>query len=306
MSIEIPQDPYDLALKTVARAAPWVFFRVAGLPAEPSTVRFEDSGVIVKELHADTVLIQEDATGEPPFGLCLEYVWQFDRDRLRGWILKALTLEEKLGCTVLLIVIYLRPAPPSQLPMRLVRTAAGKSNDDGFETVHLWEFADQIRCGAFPELAPFLILWEHEDAEGTLRDEKELIEASGLPEPVRREVLGAAYLLGLKYASRHVVDMVFQETVMKLEDMGLIGERIAAQIAEKEAVAWNKGQEVGHAQGRTEEAREMAKRVLARRFGALPAVWAALIDRSDAEWCAALVERALEVESLAELEGGLN
>lgn len=63
------------------------------------------------------------------------------------------------------------------MPDRLVRTSAGHSNGHRFETVRLWELADRIRKGELPELAPFLILWKHEDALGTLREEREVIQA---------------------------------------------------------------------------------------------------------------------------------
>jgi len=294
---------------------------MAGIPADPSLLRLEDSGVIVKELHADQVLVHAATRSAAAFGLCIEYVWELDRDRLRGWILKALTLEETLNHTVLLVVVYLRPTAAAERPDRLVRRAGGKSNHHAFETVYLWEFAERIRSGELPELAPFLILWDHEDPEGTLRDEKELIQSAELPEPVKREVVGAAYLLGLKYASRRIVDAVFREEVMKLEEMGLIGERIAAQLAEKEALAWERGlsrgleegreqglekgleegREEGRAQGRDEEARELTMRILRLRFGVLPDSWTTLIAQLDAERCGRLLEQALQVESLAEL-----
>src|SRR5262249_11843859 len=58
----------------------------------------------------------------------------------------------------------------------------------------------------------------------------------------------------------------------------------------------------GEARGRTEEARSLAVNLLSKRFGALPEALVKHIQAAEKEWCERLLERAMEVETLAELE----
>lgn len=58
----------------------------------------------------------------------------------------------------------------------------------------------------------------------------------------------------------------------------------------------------GQAEGRVVEARRLTLRVLTKRFGDLPAEWVQRMEAAPAEWCERVLERALEVESLAELD----
>ncbi|HTE21193.1 MAG TPA: DUF4351 domain-containing protein [Armatimonadota bacterium] len=55
-------------------------------------------------------------------------------------------------------------------------------------------------------------------------------------------------------------------------------------------------------QARAEQARSMVLRVLHKRFGVLPVPLVARVEAADAEWCMNLLDRALDVESLVELD----
>ena len=58
----------------------------------------------------------------------------------------------------------------------------------------------------------------------------------------------------------------------------------------------------GEARGRYEQARRIAMSVFWKRFGELPSALVERIEQASAEECERLVERALEIESLEELD----
>lgn len=78
-----------------------------------------------------------------------------------------------------------------------------------------------------------------------------------------------------------------------LKDLGIISE----WMEESEAR--------GFTEGRSEEARSMLRRVLERRFDPVPAVLEERIAVAEPEWCYALLDRALTLESFEELQAGL-
>jgi len=262
---------------------------------EPGAVRAADSSVIVKELHADGVFIHEGEAER--WGLYTEYQYEPDSRLLPTWAQKALALQDHLGFPVVLLVIYLRKGERATFPERYHVSAGGLSNEFRFPVIRLWEHAGRIRSGELVELAPLLVLCEDRPAESVLEEERELLRAAELPHSVRSELMGLAYLLGMRYLAREILDAVFGEELPMLKDAGIISE----WIEEGQARGLAEGVEQGLAQGRAEEARRFMLLFLSRRFGELPPHVIALVQAADPEWCEALLERAVRAETLEEL-----
>lgn len=70
-----------------------------------------------------------------------------------------------------------------------------------------------------------------------------------------------------------------------MQDLGLIGDWIME----------------GEARGETSRARKTALRFLIKRFGTLPPALLERIEQADADWCDALLDRAIYAANLSEL-----
>jgi hypothetical protein len=295
-----PPNVIDLSLKELARCVPDALFRFLGVEARREQIRIVDPGVIVKELEADSVLLYSGDGGEPEWGLHLEYQFQPDRRELRRWALKALSLSEHLNLDILLVVLYLRKGSRASFP-REYRAGGAITNRFEFETVCLWEEAERIRGGDVPELAPLLVLCEDGPPEAVLVEERDLIREAGFPAPIERELLALAYVLGIRYATRRVLDAVFGKELPMLKDAGIISEWIEEAQAEGRAEGRAERQPEIRSEGRVEGIRHLLRVFLTNRFGRVPDALSARIDSETAEWCEELSRRAFEVETLEEL-----
>lgn len=279
----------DLCIKILARCSPGVFFRIARLEVSPGAIRTGDVTVAVAEFRADHVYIVEGGNGAPEWALHLEVQLQPDRRVVRGWFHKNAATSVHLDLDVLLVALYLRRGDRASFPDAYRVEAGGLTNEFRFPTVRLWEEAERIRSGELAELAPLLVLCEDKPAEEIIREELALIRQAEAPPETRSELVAVAYMLGARYLLREVLDTLFQEDTPMLENLGIISDWIAD------------GEARGEARGRTEEARRIRLRLLRARFGELPAELSARIEAADPEWCEALAEQALRVESLQEL-----
>jgi len=221
--------------------------------------------------------------------LYLEYQLQPDPRLLRSWFLKYAALSEQLEIPVVLVVLYLRRGERATFPESYTVAVGGVTNEFRFHAVHLWEEADRIRSGALTELAPLLVLCEDRPAGEAIQEELLLIRTADLAPDVRSELLAIAYMVGTRYLGREVLDMLFQEELPPLQELGIIGDWIAASKAE------------GNAAGRLEEARRLTLQVLRTRFSEIPPELVNRVEAADVETCERLFDRALRAQSLQEL-----
>src|SRR5262249_45478138 len=159
----------------------------AGLPP----ARFSDTSIRSREHRADMVLLFLEDGEEGAFGWHLEFQAGEDRRELLAWIQKNAALNSQLKRPISLIVVYLQRCAASSC---LEITAGGVPNRHEFTAVRLWELEDRIRSGELPELAPFLILWNHDRGEEALSEQRELLLSAPLPHEVVEGLLGWSVL----------------------------------------------------------------------------------------------------------------
>jgi predicted transposase YdaD len=100
-------------------------------------------------------------------------------------------------------------------------------------------------------------------------------------------------MVGTRYFSREVLLELFREEMQMLKEASVIQEWIDESEARERAE--------GEVQGRTEEARRLALRLLRERLGELPLEVVERVEKESAEWCEDLVVRTLTVNSLQDL-----
>ncbi|MGV3722521.1 MAG: hypothetical protein ACO1SX_16565 [Actinomycetota bacterium] len=244
-----PPNLVDLSLKALARRVPAAMFRLLGFDVAPGAIRIVDPTVIVKELEADHVFVHESDADQEAWGLYLEYQQEPDRRQLRKWALKALSLSDHLDLDVVLAVLYLRRGDRASFPGIYRASGGSLTNEYRFAVLRLWEHAHRIRGGELPELAPLLVLCEDGPAEQILVEERALIRSANVPPPVRHELLAVAYLLGMRYMTRNVLDVVFGEELPMLKDAGIISDWIEEARAKAAAEGLEQGLERGLEQG---------------------------------------------------------
>jgi hypothetical protein len=106
------------------------------------------------------------------------------------------------GIPAVLTVVYLAKGDRAAFPAIHRVEGGGLVNEYRFHTIHLWEHADRIRSGELRELAPLLVLCEHEPTAATLHTERELIMGLEAPPAVQAELLAVAVMVGTRYFAR--------------------------------------------------------------------------------------------------------
>jgi predicted transposase YdaD len=282
-------NPVDASIKVLLRRHPGALFRLSGLSVELHVAGLEDTSINLAEQRADHVFIIGEPDDPARKGLYLEYQLRPDSRDLPDWFSKCGALGKQLGIPVLLLVVYLERGNRARFPASYGVTLGPFKNTFEFATVRLWEHVDRIRSGELWELAPLLVLCEDTPTEQTVRQEVELIRGSGAPLEEQGGLLALALRIGTRDFARDVLEAIFREELPAMQGASIIDDWIT------------EGEARGEARGRTEEARRLTLRLLRKRFGELPSALAARIKGADAAWCEALLERALEVESLEEL-----
>jgi predicted transposase YdaD len=290
-----PRSLVDRSLKSLLRKVPEVPFRLMGTEVNSSAIEPAPISVVVKELQADDVFVHRE--DDSAWALYVEYQFEPDRRHLRKWLQKALALDEHLDLRVILAVLYLRKGDRATFPDTYRAVGGELANEHRFVAIRLWEHADRIRSGELVGLVPLLVLCEDRPAEETVREERELLRSAELSEETRADLLGAAYLLGLRYLTPRILDAVFRKELPVLKEAGIIGE----WIEEARQEARQEERLESEARGRAIEARHMVTLALGKRFGELPPGLVAQIEVADREWCEELLARAMQVESVSEL-----
>jgi predicted transposase YdaD len=284
-----PNNPVDTSIKALLHAHPQALFRLCGQEGAPERFRWEDTAINQPELRADHVLVT-GTEAEPEQGaLYIEYQLAPDTSKVYDWAAKWGALLRKLAYPVTLLVLYLERGDYATFPDRLVINVSSVPTLFVFSTIRLWEHADRIRSGELWELAPLLVLCEDNPTETTMRREVELILSAPLTDAEKGDLLAYALRIGGRDFSRGLLEGIFREMLPMIQGTTIIDDWIA------------EGEARGEARGRVEEAREMARGLLQKRFGALPEAVVTRVQGLDAPECKRVLERLLDGATLAEL-----
>jgi hypothetical protein len=276
----------DHAAKEIVRLVPDLIARIVDFPVEGRTLRFADSAVRSQELRADKILLVGDDGAPDAFGWHLEYQAGDDRRELPRWNLKNAALNVQLKRPIALIVIYLQPGAA---PCDLEISAGGVSNHHRFASIRLWELEDRIRSGDLPELAPFLILWNHEQGASVLEEQRDLIRSAALPDEVVEELLGWTMVLGNRFFPFDVLKSVFDKEIEMLKDFPPVQQWIEESRLE------------GERRGGLKQILQVCKRTLVERFGPLSPATEAYLEIRTADELGDLIVRSVHASDLSSL-----
>ena len=240
----------------------------------------------------------------------MEYQLHPKREDLSRWFTKCGGLTYQLGCKTALFVLYLTKGDNVVFPDVYETSISGISNTFRFQTLRIWEHAEEIERGDFPELAPLLILCMTNPTLDTVRRQIEIISESELEANVRKSLFSMIMSMASRAFSRNLLKTLFQKEI----DMGLYETVYDDWIREAEKRAEDRGEAKGEARGeargeakgeaRGEEkaARRHCLQVLELRLGVLPEELIVIVNNSSREKCEALMATAFKIESFSELD----
>lgn len=275
----------DITAKALFRRMPFTPLRLAGIQSNIEVIHFEDTSISVPEMRADHVFLVGEK-GSPGYGaIYMEYQLQPKATVLNDWFTKRGGLMKQLGLPVVLLVIYLKKGDRATFPNTVITEVGGLKDEYRFPVILLWEFRERIANGEFPELAPFMVLFDDVPDEATLKHEIEIIHKAGFTKELEADILGMALRLGELSFSREILRTIFREELDMVRHGGIIEDWIseAEDKAEARGVQW------------------ATIKALTLRLGELPESLIEKIHSEDAEWCARLMEHSFSVESLSEL-----
>ncbi len=280
----------DHAAKEIFRLVVDLTPRILGIQVSGRRLHFADTSVRSRELRADHVLLVGEENKPDSFGCHLEFQAGDDRRELVRWNLKNAALNVQLRRPVALVIIYLQPGPAS---CEFEVLAGGISNQHRFAAIRLWELEDRIRSGDLPELAPFLVLWNHEEGVTVLEEQRDLILSADLSAEVMEELFGWTMVLGNRFFPFEVMSSVFEEEIKMLKDFPPVQQWMEESRLE--------GRLEGEEQGSLKLARLISKRTLTERFGPLSPAAEEYLDLRTADELSELIVRSVHAPSLSSL-----
>jgi predicted transposase YdaD len=292
----------DIAVKRLVRDNPAAFLPMVGFQTAPYRVRFEDTAIQQRERRADQTCILTDETGEVSGVVYLEYQLKPEADKLIEWVSKWAELLQRFKAPVAMLVIYLERGQyatfPADLRSRLPAPLSSLETVVTFNTVRLWEFADQIRSGEYIDFVPLLPLCEEAPDEATVREQVALIRSSDLDEARKEELLSLSVLVASRDVARSILLGIIEEVFAMEVLPPIVEDMFGKALREREQQSRKEGEEIGRKEGEEigalKDARAIVVRLYAKRLGApsaeiirrLEAIEAiealhALIDRYD-------------------------
>jgi hypothetical protein len=259
----------------------------------PDQIRFEDTAVNMPEHRADPVLLLGEEGDPARWGWHLECQTAPDTSVMDGWLVKNALFNARLPVPVILTVVSLTRGNRATFPDTYRREGGGHSNEFRFDTLRLWEYADAIRSGEYPELAPLLVLCEDKPTEATLQRERELILGLTVSRAVQVDMLAVAVTVGVRYFARDLLEAVFQKEIGMLKEVEFIRDLFAEELAEGEAR--------GRTEGEARAARRLLLRALQEKFGELSEAVVERVEQANPAECDEIAVRLVRGQSLAEM-----
>jgi len=187
-------DIYDRSLKVLARHYPKIFLSLLIESLESFKINVENPEVNLPEKRIDYAWRVGDGKHEAYF--VFEFQLRASQQALRSAYAKCALIHETTGLPAIGVILYLRKKGSHKDSYEV--SFHGCTNHYRFETIHLWEYREEIESGKRKELAPFLLLMTDHPDEKVLRKEKELIRQVE-NEKERADLLSIAMTLALHY-----------------------------------------------------------------------------------------------------------
>ncbi|MFQ5344209.1 MAG: Rpn family recombination-promoting nuclease/putative transposase, partial [Anaerolineae bacterium] len=182
-------------------------------------------------------------------------------------------------------------------------------NQYRYPALRLWDYYNEIWSGKYRQLAPLLLMVRNEADQAVLAQERELILQEQDTQK-RADLLACAVTIGTRYFEKDFLWRFFRGEVEQLRGASFIEDWVQEGIEQGLEQGLERGIEQGIeqgiSQGRKQECEVILMRILARRFGRLPAMPATRLETLPLEEVERLVDKAVEAPDLASFEEHLS
>ena len=285
---------FDRVLKVLARNYAERFLELA-LPDVPLRLAgtLENVELAIPEERVD--FVHRVMWEEQEYLFHIEFQTEHRADMPERLFVYSALLTKQTGLPVITLVVYLarREAPlPSAYQVQVGNVVLNRFE---YPVVKLWEYADEIAAGRWPELAPLLVTLVKEPDEAVLARERELI----LREEDRyrqADLLACAVTIGARYFDKEFLWKFFREEVEMMREATFIDE----WLEEKLEQGLQQGLQQGFQQGKRQTQQRLLLRILRHRFGEVPLRLEERLGVLTAEQLETLTDLALDVPDLGE------
>ncbi|MEZ4727758.1 MAG: hypothetical protein R3E79_11575 [Caldilineaceae bacterium] len=240
------QNPYDHALKILARTYPAEFLRLS-FPGQSVRLVEEQANVeLALEIDRVDFLHKIELQGTEAY-LHIDFQLEHDGDcPRRFFVYNAMLSELKKPTPIITLPVYIRSRvsdPPSRYEVKIDKTVFHTFT---YQSLHLWRYVDQIRRGELYIFAPLLPVLTQPMDEALLREERQLILTHEKDPDRQRTLLTTAILIAAqsKLFSSDFLWALFKEDQMDLDNPVIAklfdrayGEKLAAETQKLAAEA---------------------------------------------------------------------
>ncbi len=291
----------DKVVKTLIQGSPEVFLKLGDFNVAVSDIHAVDTAINLTESRADHVFRIGKLHSRSVWALLLEYQLYPKQKLVREWLYKKYALQKQLDMPVMLVAFYLRRGRSRSFPSSDILVRGSLTNQSEFSTIHLWMHLERIRSGELAELAPLLPLCVERPTRRILEEGRHLIRSAGFPLRKEIDLMALSAAIGTRYLTAQIVQEVFREDMEMIKSASFIEEWMSEREERGKIEGVTLGRTEGLAEGRTDEARVLARILLAERFGSVPEVLAERIQDGDEAWCRLLLARLVNAASMDDL-----
>lgn len=237
------QNPYDHALKILARTYPAEFLRLGFPDKSVRLLEGEDNVELAMEIDRVDFLQKIELQGTAAF-MHIDFQLEHDGDcPRRFFVYNAMLSELKKPTPIITLPVYIRPRvsdPPNKYEVAINKTVFHQFT---YQPISLWRYVDQIRSGELYIFAPLLPVLTQPMDEALLREERELILTHEKETDRQRTLLTTAILIAAqsKLFSSDFLWALFKEDPMDLDNPVIAklfdrayGEKLAAETKKLE------------------------------------------------------------------------
>ena len=263
------QNPYDHALKILARTYPAEFLQLGFPDKSVRLLEGQDNVELAMEIDRVDFLQKIELQGKTAF---MHIDFQLEHDGncpRRFFVYNAMLSELKKPTPIITLPVYIRPRvsdPPNKYEVAIDKVVFHQFT---YQPICLWRYVDQIRSGELYIFAPLLPVLTQPMDEALLREERELILTHEKETDRQRTLLTTAILIAAqsKLFSSDFLWALFKEDPMDLDNPVIAklfdrayGEKLAAETQKLAAEAQKAEQKLQEELAVAEAARREAER----------------------------------------------
>lgn len=283
---------FDQTLKIIARNYADVFLRLAFPDLSIQLIGTEENVELALPMRSVDFVHRITHKGEP-YLLHVEFQLKHEIDLPQRLHSYNGALAEQFDLPVVTLVLYLRPRQSKPPDAYEVQIGEHVVNRFTYPVIQLWDFADEIWRGEYPELAPLLVMITQEPDASVLQQERELI-LQEVDTKKRATLLALAVAIAARHFDKAFLWQFFREEVEQMREATFIEDWIQEGLQE------------GQAKGQQESILEIVTLRFTPSLNRYRQIESVINPITDTDELRALLRIAVQAQDLTEFEQALS